>query len=108
MQWTNTSNGYGSTAIALHWLSVAAVAILIPLGLWMTDLDYYDPWYVKGPDIHRALGVLFAIVLLLRLTVRLTQQRPVPLTSSPAQAAGVRWVHRLLYLLPGLLVMSVV
>jgi cytochrome b561 len=47
----NTSTDYGVVAIALHWLVALAVIGLFGLGLWMTELDYYDAWYKRGPDL---------------------------------------------------------
>ncbi|MCB1922536.1 MAG: cytochrome b [Gammaproteobacteria bacterium] len=106
MHWTNTAEHYGLAQIGLHWLSAAMIAVLIPLGLWMIGLDYYDPWYKRGPDIHRALGVLFGVLLGIRLLVRRLQPRPRPLAANDRQAAVARWLHRLLYVLPALLVVS--
>jgi len=106
MIWTNTRNRYGLVQITLHWLSAALIAFLIPLGLWMTGLDYYDAWYKKGPDLHRAIGILLGILILVRLLARLLQTHPAPLNASPGAALVVRLVHRLLYLLPLLLVTS--
>ena len=106
MIWTNTRNRYGLVQITLHWLSAALIAFLIPLGLWMTGLDYYDAWYKKGPDLHRAIGILLGILILVRLLARLLQTHPAPLNASPGAASVVRLVHRLLYLLPLLLVTS--
>jgi len=45
-------------------------------GLWMVDLDYYDPWYKKGPDLHRSIGIVVLSLLLIRLCWRLTNPRP--------------------------------
>ena len=52
MMWRNSKSGYGLVQIGLHWITALLVAILLPLGLWMTGLDYYDPWYRKAPDLH--------------------------------------------------------
>ncbi len=106
MIWKNTRNRYGLVQIVLHWLSFALIAALIPLGLWMTGLDYYDAWYKKGPDLHRAIGILLGILILIRLLARLSQTRPEPLNAKRGEALVARLVHRLLYLLPLLLVTS--
>ena len=97
---------YAPAQIGLHWTIAAAIAVLIPLGLWMTGLDYYDPWYVRAPDLHRAIGVLAGIALLLRIVVTLTRTRPRPLGVGRRGALLVHVVHGLLYLLPALLVIS--
>ena len=51
MNLRNTPCSYGSIAILLHWAVALLVIGLIPLGLWMTGLDYYHPWYRQGPDL---------------------------------------------------------
>lgn len=106
MIWKNTEDRYGLLQIMLHWLTVAAIAVLIPLGLWMTGLDYYDPWYRKGPDLHRAIGILLGLLIVVRLLARILQVQPLPLAASRREALAARLVHRLLYLLPLLLVAS--
>ncbi|MCG6967601.1 MAG: cytochrome b [Chromatiaceae bacterium] len=104
--WRNTSNGYGLLQIALHWTLAALIAVLLPLGLWMTGLDYYDPWYNEAPDLHRSIGVLAGLVLALRGLVRLTQAQPRALTRPGWETRLALTGHLLLYALPLLLVVS--
>lgn len=96
----NTSTGYGTIAIALHWLVALAVFGLFGLGLWMTELDYYDAWYQRAPDLHKSVGVLLFLVVALRLIWRRMNPVPVP---EPTHAAWERRLagiaHALLYLL---------
>lgn len=106
MTWRNTSSGYGLVQILLHWSSAVMIAVLVPLGLWMTGLDYYDPWYKKGPDLHRALGVLFGILLVLRLVARTAQVRPQVRARSGWERRTAAAAHFALYALPVLLVAS--
>ncbi len=42
----------------------------------MVDLDYYDRWYNKGPDLHRSLGMIVAVLLVLRLSWRCLNPHP--------------------------------
>ncbi len=63
-------------SITLHWGSVIAVFFLFGLGLWMDDLDYYDPWYRTAPDIHKGVGVLFISLVFGRLVWRLVNTKP--------------------------------
>ncbi|MEJ2417556.1 MAG: cytochrome b/b6 domain-containing protein, partial [Exilibacterium sp.] len=66
MKLGNTQTQYGLVTILLHWIIAILVIGLFALGLYMTDLTYYDPWYRKGPDLHRSLGIIVALLLLLR------------------------------------------
>jgi len=106
MRWRNTANGYGLIQIAMHWTMAAMIAVLLPLGLWMTGLDYYDPWYRKGPDLHRAIGVLLGLLLALRLISRLTQIKPRALTRPGWESRVAGAAHFLLYALPLAMVIS--
>jgi len=97
----NTESSYGLIAVLLHWLVALAVLGLFGLGLWMVELSYYDPWYRRAPDIHKGIGILLFLTLVLRLVWRLGNRRPRPLpehTRIEVRAAAV--IHPLLYLLP--------
>jgi len=98
--WRNTELSYGLLTILAHWLVTVAVIGLFALGLWMTGLDYYDPWYKQAPDIHRSIGVLLFLVLALRLLWRFVNPPPRPLPTQSAverRLAGIN--HFLLYAL---------
>lgn len=101
MQWRNTSSRWGLPAVLLHWLVALVVIGLFGLGLWMTALDYYHPWYRRGPDLHRSIGVLLFILILLRLAWRLPNPTPRPLPRHrPWEIGAAHAAHALLYLLP--------
>ncbi len=104
--WRNTRDGYGLIQILLHWVTALLIAGLLPLGLWMTELGYYDPWYTKAPDLHRALGVLFGLLLAVRWLSGRLQVKPQALAATRWERVGVGLGHALLYLLPALLVVS--
>lgn len=93
----NTSTDYGLIAIALHWLVTLVVIGLFILGLWMTGLDYYDPWYQRAPDLHRSIGMLLFIVMAFRLAWRWSNTAPRP---EPNHAM---WERRLAGIAHGLL-----
>ncbi|MGM0593433.1 MAG: cytochrome b [Pseudomonadota bacterium] len=100
MHWRNHHGGWGGVAIALHWLTALTVLGMFALGLWMTSLGYYDPWYRKGPDLHRSIGVLLFILTLARLIWRQLSPPPPPLPNhKPYERLAARAVHILLYLL---------
>ena len=106
MQWTNSRTGYGLVNIVLHWLVAVVVFAMLALGLWMTGLDYYHPWYRQGPDLHRAIGILLCLVLLVRLLWRLGSPRPRPLSTVSWERRAAAVAHALLYLLPFALILS--
>ena len=106
MIWRNTENVYGMVHISLHWTAALMIVVLLPLGLWMTGLDYYNPWYRKAPDLHRAIGVLLGLVMLIRIGWSLSSIKPAPLASRVWENHLAGAVQRLLYLLPLLLIIS--
>ncbi|BCO30678.1 cytochrome b [Thiohalobacter sp. COW1] len=103
----NTSTGYGWISILLHWLVALVIIGLFALGLWMTDLTYYDPWYREAPAIHKSVGILLFLAILLRLAWRWCNPRPVPLSNhKPWERRLAHWTHVLLYALPLLVMVS--
>ena len=107
MRLTNNTEGYGWISICVHWLIAAGTLGLFALGLWMTGLDYYHPWYRQAPDLHRSLGMLLALVLVFRLIWRLATPAPVPVgRPSALETHVIRGVHWLLVLLPFVSVIS--
>ena len=74
--WRNDNNAYGWVAIVLHWLMAVLLVGMVILGVWMVTLSYADPWYHRAPSVHRSLGVVFFLLLLLRLAWRFANQRP--------------------------------
>lgn len=98
--WRNTESGYGIVSIVLHWLVAAAVVGLFVLGLWMVELGYYDPWYRRGPELHKSIGVLLFAVVVLRLLWRWFNPRPRPMPGhAPWERRLAGLAHVLLYLL---------
>lgn len=97
----NTPTKYGLVSIALHWLVALVVIGLFVLGLWMTELEYYDAWYERGPDLHKSIGVLLFFAMAFRLVWRWLNPVPRPEPTHTAwerRLAGV--AHVLLYVLP--------
>jgi cytochrome b561 len=98
--WRNTDETYGLVAIFLHWTMALVVIGLFVLGLWMVDLTYYDPWYRRGPELHKGIGILVFAVLLVRLLWR--GMNPVPRPEpgvSGLERKLSQIVHALLYVL---------
>ncbi len=105
-QLTNSKQAYGWVNILLHWVMAFMVLGMYPLGLYIVSLGYYDPGYRIYPSLHRSLGIILAMLLLMRLTWRLMNPSPRLL----AQQAWEKWAahaaHLLLYLLLTLVILS--
>lgn len=99
--WLNSRNRYGWLNIALHWLAVLAVAGLAASGLWMVELDYYDPWYKRAPDLHRSVGCVLMVLLLVRVALHFARPRPAPHESLRLSERRLsRGMHLVLLALP--------
>ncbi|MBX9829929.1 MAG: cytochrome b [Xanthobacteraceae bacterium] len=99
MTYGTRKGGYPASSKWLHWAVAACVLITIPVALTMKQIS-------EGPlqdtlyNLHKSLGVLILLLMILRLINRLMVGAPVP---DPAIA---RWqkavssaVHGLLYVL---------
>jgi cytochrome b561 len=92
----NTARGYGLVAIVLHWLVALTVIGLFALGFWMTGLTYYDDWYRRGPDLHKSIGIVLFMVMLVRVVWRSINIKP---EDEPGISAFERQVARSVHLL---------
>ena len=73
---------YKRTARVLHWLTVALIAVQLPVGLYMTyrgnTLNVWDKLTGALYNGHKVVGVTILLVVLWRLAYRLTQGSPAP------------------------------
>lgn len=99
MRIKNTSNSYGLLSITFHWITVAAVALLFPLGLTMVDLTYYDAGYKSYPMVHKSVGMLLIGITLLRLVWNLGFTMPKSLPQPRILEIITKSVHGLLYVI---------
>ena len=98
--WRSTADRYGIIARLLHWSMALLLMVLFALGWWATELTYYDPLYRVIPDLHRSLGVLAALLIVLRLAWQLADRKPDPAAGAgPWQRLAARSGHLMLYLL---------
>lgn len=70
MQLRNSSARYGLISILLHWGIALAVYAMFGLGLWMVTLSYYDGWYHQAPELHKSIGILLMMGLVIRVIWR--------------------------------------
>lgn len=100
MKLKNTDTSYGTPAILMHWVAALVIIGLFVLGLWMVDLDYYHTWYKQGPDLHRSIGVVLLLLMVVRMIWRWTNVRPKDLDTSAVMLNRLaHWMHLGLYAL---------
>lgn len=100
-------NNYSPLQISLHWVVAILVLGLFGSGFWMVDLTYYSAWYRSAPFWHKSVGVLLALLVVIRLGVRFSSSPVTPLkTHSQAVVRLSHAVHAILYLLLIALVLS--
>jgi cytochrome b561 len=93
MQIYDTTAGYGLPTRVVHWLMTVAILGMFALGLWMVDLTYYSPYYRIAPDIHRSVGMLLLLLLILRFAWRLANDKPSDPELSPFERRASQIVH---------------
>ena len=98
MGFKNTAGNYGSIAKIIHW----SVALLF-LGSYATI--YYRRWFTeeKTPEnweviqLHFAIGISIAVLVVLRIIWRMSNQNPDPAPGSRAEHLAARIGHYALY-----------
>ena len=101
----DTAARYDLRSIRLHWLTAALVLLLWCMG---ETID----WFARGTprvtarSAHITVGVLLALVLVLRLWWRATAGRRLPPVGSGRLAALSRCTHAALYLAVALAVLA--
>ena len=53
--------------MCLHWIVALTVYAMFGLGLWMVTLSYYDGWYHQAPELHKSIGILLMMTLVIRV-----------------------------------------
>jgi len=101
----NNEHSYGLVVILLHWLIAVCLIALFASGLWMTTLDYYDPWYHRAPALHISVGVVVTLLVLLRIFWSLFSQSPQQLAGRVSMLMA-QTMHVFLHLLPLLIAVS--
>jgi cytochrome b561 len=98
----STLHRYSATARTFHWITVAAVVVMVPLGFTMAYrgnvLNIWDDTTNNLYSAHKLIGFTLLWVLLARLIYRLVRGAPPPEpTLESWQVAGSHVVHWLLY-----------
>lgn len=93
---------YGAAARHMHWITAAAVIVMVPAGLAMTyrgdTLNIWDATTNAMYSAHKLFGFLVLWLVAGRLAYRLLRGAPPDEpTLTPLQKAGSHLVHCLLY-----------
>ena len=85
----NSADGYGTIAILLHWVIALLILLEFGMGIYMTGLNYYDDLYNQLPYLHESIGILLAVLIVVRISWAIINPKP-------AIGAGVsHWEHLL-------------
>ncbi len=96
---TNRKVRYDLPAIALHWAIALLVIVLLIMGYTMVDTPKGSPGRAVYFNLHKSLGVLAGVLILLRLGWRLAHPvPPLPIGTSCLMARAAQCSHCLLYL----------
>lgn len=95
----DSPSGYGWITISVHWVSALLVFFLFGLGIYMTDLSYYDEWYHKGPALHISLGLILFFITLFRVLWRSSNPTPLDLSDKRLNNLLAKLVKIVLYAL---------
>ena len=57
-------------------LLAALILCQLGLGWYMTGLDFYHRWYHAAPDLHKSIGVLILVLVIIRLAEKLSKWMP--------------------------------
>ena len=89
--------GFGTVSRLFHWVTVLLVAVMIPVGLIMTQdvpKSVQDPLFI----LHKGLGPVVLVVVVARLLWRASHPAPpLPASVPPLQVKAARLVQGGLY-----------
>lgn len=93
----STSTTYGRVAVILHWLSVALIVPMVPMGLNMVGMEN-GPLKTTLYQTHALLGLLVGVVTIVRGAWRFREATPeLPKGIAGAHAGLYKAVHALFY-----------
>lgn len=102
----NTTDQFGWLSIVLHWLMAIGLLGVYFSGIYMVDLDYYDAWYNRAPDLHKAVAIILAAMLVFRVVWIYSHHKPEPIEQRAVFRALAKLAHITLYILILLLMLS--
>jgi cytochrome b561 len=101
------AGSYGASAIALHWILALLVLVLYGIGWYMVEIPKGTPPVAYWYNLHKSIGIVAALPVLLLIAWRVTHAPP-PLPGSLAawQARAAHVNHVLFYICLVVLVVS--
>ena len=94
----STTDRYGAISRSLHWSIAVLMVALFALGWYMTEISYYDPWYKRAFDWHKAVGMLMFGLAAMRLIWSRLDRGPALLPETSAlERFAIHSSHFLLY-----------
>ena len=95
---TNDGTGYDPVTKGLHWTVAVLIIVLLCLGWYMVELNYYDRWYNASLEWHKALGMLALVVGAVKLGWATGRRVPAPPASMAAwERLSARAMHWTLF-----------
>lgn len=97
---TLPTDHYDKVAVALHWAIALLLLLQIALGWWMLGIPKSPPGLRAGWfNLHKSIGLTLALLILIRLTWRITHQPPaLPMGMAAWQRLAADLTHRALYI----------
>jgi cytochrome b561 len=89
---------HDTTTIALHWITALLVAVLWTI-VQTVDFPPNGPLRVDYRSLHIVLGIALGIVLLFRLTWRLSRRETIPPIDKGLLLVAARMTHWALYVM---------
>ncbi len=94
----NTENSFGLVSKLLHWFMAILLLGLFGVGLYMTELEYYDSLYHTLPWWHKSIGLSVVGLLIFRLIWKRSQTSPLPLkTHKKWEVSLAHLIQKLFY-----------
>lgn len=87
---------YNSVVRLIHWVSAFVVIGMFAVGLWMVDLSYYSEWYRTAPHWHKSIGILLALLTLLRVIWKFVTLSP-KVEGNSFEKVGATLMHIAMY-----------
>ena len=98
MKLRSTPTRWGTIVRLFHWGMLLLYLVIIPIGLYMTDLPV-GPRKLRIYALHKSIGLTLLGLAALRVAWRLGERRPAPVAMPVWQRRAAAASHALLYVL---------